>query len=1047
MSDALPEMISALDLEIAAIRKRGGGARVDLRGGELAGEAEGSWLYRFVLAEDLNLRDDSPVRVTCEQEDVSGVVVSLRDGVLLVALDQNLGPKIARALLVANDSFLLERLKERLTKVQSGEGEFNRAAADRVLGLAPIHSGNGEVDPIVLQDGSLNDGQVEAVCRSMGSDATFVWGPPGTGKTTTLARVVEAHYRAGQSVLLVSNTNIAVDTALQAVAERLKGEPVFHEGLVIRQGPVVKEELAHKWSEQVQLEKIVARLGASLHQERAALANRVAPLESEHRSLSASLRTIETFEGGKQRLAAAEGQANRVRAQCQSRRDEAAAHRARASSLRADLGRAESMGAVRRFLSGLNPEQIRRGIATADRAAQSCLDAAEALAKEYSAAESGLGPLRAEIQQLAQATRGLPAALEIRSRLGAINEALRGLRERIAAIDRELAGIEQQVLSRCRILATTVYRTYLKQAVRQQFDIVIVDEASMLMPPLVYYAAGLASRAVTVAGDFRQLPPIVMSKEGAALEWLKQDVFEKAGIPDLLSRGQAVPHLVALRTQYRMRVPICECINRLFYSDSPLRSHPSVESDRIAFALGESPLLFVDTSRFHPWTALKAGSFSRYNLLQAIIVRNLVLHLDAMGYLPKAIGANDRIGAVAPYAAQSRLIQSLLEDRLGERAAGIAATVHRFQGNEKRAMIIDLTDSLGAPLGHFLRVTRRDEDGARLLNVAASRAKHHVVLIGNFEYLRAKAPRGAIVTTMIDWFQANGMPLELESLLPLSERDWIDGLHRVLPASFELPDGAAGAFTEGTFYPAFMHDLARAKRSIVILSPFATVAGAGRWVDALRAAALRGVAVRVLTRPGSEAGGGTAEEVSELIDGFRKVGINVDLRTRMHEKIAILDGRVLWHGSLNILSHRDTHESMLRLESPSACSQVARFLAPPAGLHRDEGGVDQVTNPGCPRCGGPTVWKDGRFGIYFQCEDAACGGTTDNRRTTRTRTQGGVRRVRASGGDGGASSASESGGPCPRNNCGGTLVLRRGRFGEFYGCSNYPRCRQTRRLQ
>lgn len=32
-------------------------------------------------------------------------------------------------------------------------------------------------------------------------------------------------------------------------------------------------------------------------------------------------------------------------------------------------------------------------------------------------------------------------------------------------------------------------------------------------------------------------------------------------------------------------------------------------------------------------------------------------------------------------------------------------------------------------------------------------------------------------------------------------------------------------------------------------------------------------------------------------------------------------------------------------------------------------------------------------------------------------------------------------GICPQ--CGGTLVLRNGRYGNFYGCSNYPRCRFT----
>jgi hypothetical protein len=136
-----------------------------------------------------------------------------------------------------------------------------------------------------------------------------------------------------------------------------------------------------------------------------------------------------------------------------------------------------------------------------------------------------------------------------------------------------------------------------------------------------------------------------------------------------------------------------------------------------------------------------------------------------------------------------------------------------------------------------------------------------------------------------------------------------------MPASFDFPEGAAGAFTEGTFYPAFQQDLARAHESVVIFSPFATGPGTGRWVDPLRAALARGVRVRILTRPPEEPGGGTTDEVGGLVSGLRDLGVTVDLRARMHEKIAILDGRILW---LNILSHRDTHESMLRIESPAA---------------------------------------------------------------------------------------------------------------------------------
>ena len=35
--------------------------------------------------------------------------------------------------------------------------------------------------------------------------------------------------------------------------------------------------------------------------------------------------------------------------------------------------------------------------------------------------------------------------------------------------------------------------------------------------------------------------------------------------------------------------------------------------------------------------------------------------------------------------------------------------------------------------------------------------------------------------------------------------------------------------------------------------------------------------------------------------------------------------------------------------------------------------------------------------------------------------------------------ATVANGKCPR--CGGDLVLREGKYGQFYGCSNYPKCK------
>lgn len=35
---------------------------------------------------------------------------------------------------------------------------------------------------------------------------------------------------------------------------------------------------------------------------------------------------------------------------------------------------------------------------------------------------------------------------------------------------------------------------------------------------------------------------------------------------------------------------------------------------------------------------------------------------------------------------------------------------------------------------------------------------------------------------------------------------------------------------------------------------------------------------------------------------------------------------------------------------------------------------------------------------------------------------------------------------CPAEGCGGNLAKRNGKFGAFYGCSNYPDCKYTRSI-
>ena len=95
----------------------------------------------------------------------------------------------------------------------------------------------------------------------------------------------------------------------------------------------------------------------------------------------------------------------------------------------------------------------------------------------------------------------------------------------------------------------------------------------------------------------------------------------------------------------------------------------------------------------------------------------------------------------------------------------MASTVHRFQGNEKDVILIDITDSLGSKPSKFIRSIQRDEDGARLLNVALSRAKGHIVLTANIDYLSQKLASSTILRRILDIFLEKGTKLGLGEIL------------------------------------------------------------------------------------------------------------------------------------------------------------------------------------------------------------------------------------------------------------------------------------------
>ena len=134
-------------------------------------------------------------------------------------------------------------------------------------------------------------------------------------------------------------------------------------------------------------------------------------------------------------------------------------------------------------------------------------------------------------------------------------------------------------------------------------------------------------------------------------------------------------------------------------------------------------------------------------------------------------------------------------------------------------------------------------------------------------------------------------------------------------------------FNEKTFYPAFIKDMLAAKKEIVIHSPFVTKFRSEFFKKTLAEIRKRNIAVFIFTRPLEEQDYFMRSEIACALNDYKELGVCV-IHTQgyIHEKFAIIDREILWEGSLNILSQRESREIMRRISDGTAVEQVMSYL-------------------------------------------------------------------------------------------------------------------------
>jgi hypothetical protein len=257
------------------------------------------------------------------------------------------------------------------------------------------------------------------------------------------------------------------------------------------------------------------------------------------------------------------------------------------------------------------------------------------------------------------------------------------------------------------------------------FDLAIIDEASQCSIPQVLPALFRAKRALII-GDPMQLSPVITLKPAR-----EAGIRREVGI----SASQLEEHRITYHRHSAFHA-FETCTGESLLLDEHFRCHPTIAKvSNEQFYEGRLTVL-TDVARLPrvsdeaiTWIHVASNRCRRHGNSWVNDPEVEQVHC-VVEWLLGHLSEDAAVGVVTPYSAQA----AALRRRWQGDARVQVGTVHRFQGSERVAMVFSLV--AGAGQGS---TTTRSWLGTdrRLWNVAITRTRSHLVLVGDQDFWRS----------------------------------------------------------------------------------------------------------------------------------------------------------------------------------------------------------------------------------------------------------------------------------------------------------------------
>lgn len=292
----------------------------------------------------------------------------------------------------------------------------------------------------------------------------------------------------------------------------------------------------------------------------------------------------------------------------------------------------------------------------------------------------------------------------------------------------------------------------------KDFDTVIIDEASQILEPMLVGLLSKFKRFIFI-GDHKQLPAVVI--QPGYQSKINNDLLNEAGFKDTRTslferlyfqiQQQGWQDAIGiLQEQGRLNEALMQFPNQYFYEEK-LRLLPGLnrlskvsffdESNASLDFLAHQRTIYIDTPAD---TELNWKT----NIFEAEATVDVIQNIIELYHINNKTITAESIGVITPYRAQIARIRQCMQRLPAEISEKITVdTVERYQGGARDIILISFCVNRLSQLDTLVSPSLDGID--RKLNVALTRAREHIILIGN----RALLSRNEVYAKLLESYQ------------------------------------------------------------------------------------------------------------------------------------------------------------------------------------------------------------------------------------------------------------------------------------------------------